>query len=508
SVIDGHLSLFHKSLVEWLTDATAGSHRFLVDCADGERALLNYCARWATLDDDYPLHEFPAHLVRAHDLEGLEAILLNEQFATRRRRAGIHTSVDLEDFRVFASTLLEDNREVEVAALALTSNVQRRDGVAAALRDAGADSDAAARRIVRLLLKPTSHRSAGEPTPEELSGRLVAVRTAAARGYREELVDAARDSSPVVRGGLVPELYHFWSTRPEERWNLLADLGRHFSGRFGMPHEEMVEIIGGLATAIVAQEFDDAATMDRLGIYCRDLMASTVGSPVTKAISRRAVLKVGVRALDRLLRNQPDYQPVNLKEINRCYPLSADVRQRVSSIVTTLEEPDRGYGSVVDALMGGEQPYDILLMVAAERALIFHGSRDPGGVVSAVGRVYADGFSWFGQSCLYVLSKILETCPLPVAEDGWLESYAAITADFVKKTGATLVTPIATYEVSPPLAGIEVVFERHRPSGRARFLPGYLRLATGAGDVALARRIIKAAELLSLLGHPFTALDA
>jgi hypothetical protein len=62
--------------------------------------------------------------------------------------------------------------------------------------------------------------------------------------------------------------------------------------------------------------------------------------------------------------------------------------------------------------------------------------------------------------------------------------------------------------MSSVLAGIEVIFERLKPEGRARFLPGYFETALAEGDLALAIRVVKAAHLVSLLGQPSIALDA
>ena len=81
-------------------------------------------------------------------------------------------------------------------------------------------------------------------------------------------------------------------------------------------------------------------------------------------------------------------------------------------------------------------------------------------------------------------------------------------ADFVRTTRATLRTQVGTYSLSSTLAGIEVVFERHRPEGRARFLPEYFKIALAENDEDLAVRVVKAAHLVSLLGQPSIALDA
>ncbi|HLK44679.1 MAG TPA: ATP-binding protein, partial [Acidimicrobiales bacterium] len=462
---DGRVTLFHKSLGEWLTEPDVGSARFLVDRATGEAQLLAYCRRWADLDDDYPLRELPRHLAGAGDLDGLRSVLQDTVFAERRRHAGVRPSADVEDHRLLAAALLARGREEDVVSLSVTADAHRRDGVAAALRDAPPRLDATVRRVVRRLLDVVDGRDGD--AAEVLNCRLMAVSVAAARGYRAELDAASQDPSPAVRAALVPHLYRYWRgcDDGEDRWRLLEDLGRHFTSRLGVPRQEMVEVIGGLALAVAAGEFDDDATMQRLAGYCRDLVARTSRSPLAKAAGRRLVLRVAVAALAKVMGDQPDYQPLNLRELKQSIPATPAARDAGLTIVETLEHPELGSAPIVDALVGCGLPFDAALMLVAERALVFHGSIDPEGVISAVEDLYGRGPSWFGPSCLYVASKVLETVAVARTDPSWLERYAAMTSDFVRATRATLVTEVATYEISPPLAGIELVFERHRPSG-------------------------------------------
>ena len=503
SLVDGRYALYHKSLAEWLTDSSIGTTRFIIDAAAGEGPLLAYCRGWRTLDDTYPLRQFPAHLANAGEIDELKTLLLDKAFDDRRRRAKINTLAEVEDYRALTDALLMNDRADEVPALAATRSPTQRDGVAVALRDAGPSRDEAVARIVDTLLKT---RSGADLEPEVLNGRQVGIRLAAERGYPDALRRAANDESATVRAMLVPYLYSFWKKRPEDGWALLDTLAQEFTGRFGKPREEMVEVVGGLALAIVSRDFADAAAMTRLGRYCRDIVAQSTSSPALRLFGRGVALKVAVAALTKALRDQPEYQPLNLSEIKRGFPLPPLARERSLIVLETLERPAGGYESIVDALHGPDVPFHVYLMLLAERALVFHGAEDPGGVLAAIGRIYRTGLPWFRQSCLYSACKILEA--VPVADDAWLDALAEMTSDFVATTGATLSTEVATYSLSPCLAGLEFVVERHRPTGCARYLPGFFQTAMAADDYALAGRVIKSSHLLSLMGEPLIALDA
>src|SRR5205807_1994165 len=105
------------------------------------------------------------------------------------------------------------------------------------------------------------------------------------------------------------------------------------------------------------------------------------------------------------------------------FPRPAGTHARTLAIIDALEHPEDGIAAIVDALVGAGVPFDVFLMLVAERALVFHGVRDPGAVMAALERIYREGFPWLGQSCLYVASKVLETVPVADTQPAWLDAY-------------------------------------------------------------------------------------
>ncbi|HUC38113.1 MAG TPA: toll/interleukin-1 receptor domain-containing protein [Acidimicrobiales bacterium] len=509
TIVEGRISLFHKSLADWLTDPQKARLRFVIDVTLGQTRLLDYCKRWTELDDDYPLREFPSHLAEAQDLDGMLEVLSDSSFIARRERAGVG-GIGLDDYRRLATMLLETGRTKDVVILASTPNSRQRDGITVALREAPEHLDEAVRAVSeRLARTEVRHKGGDGPTPTELNAVLVSMRTAAERGYRDQLVGLALDESPAVLAMLVPYLYRFWKMRREEGWKLLDELAPHFCKRLGAPREEMVTVIGGLGTAIVSEYFDDRDTMTRLGKYLAERVKQSLSSPVGRALGRSLLLKVGIAALTKLMKDQPEYQPVNLPELNHSIPASPEVKEKATAVLEVLERPERGVDAIADLLTGRPDPgYNLGIMMIAERALVVQGARDPASTMAALRRIFHDGYPWLQQSVLYAASKILETSDLESTDPAWVESYVDMTTEFVRTTRATLETKIGTYSVPTAIAGVEVVLERHSPAGTSRFIPECFALAMAEGDLALATRVIKATHLLSLLGHPLIALDA
>ena len=84
-----------------------------------------------------------------------------------------------------------------------------------------------------------------------------------------------------------------------------------------------------------------------------------------------------------------------------------------------------------------------------------------------------------------------------------------MTREFVERDGARLQTAVGSYSFPPHLAWAELVFARHRRTGRSEFLAAWFRSAAERGDHALCRTVITACHLLSLAyREPQLALDA
>ena len=126
---------------------------------------------------------------------------------------------------------------------------------------------------------------------------------------------------------------------------------------------------------------------------------------------------------------------------------------------------------------------------------MFHGARDLDGVLRGLERVHEKGCRWFRQSVLYILFSILNNAEQ--VEDEWLDSYARMTLETVEAEQGTFKTGAGVYTLAPHMAWLEVVFDTHRPSGHARFIPEFYRQARKLRSADYTRRVISAANILS-----------
>ncbi len=492
--IDAALAVFHKSLADWLMDPSIGTTRFHVDPADGEPQLVQWCRRWRELEDDYPLRYLPLHLANRGAVDELQTLLLDDEFVRRRRAARISRLLEIEDFAVLSTKLLEADRITDLAALAQTTSPYRRDGIALALSQAGEARQPVVRAIVDRLLAVGGGRGGDDLSPELLSARVIAIDTAAHHGYADALTAAADDPSAAVRAVLVPHLYRFWRDRGDEGWALLDSLGAQLIGHFGLPRQSQVEVTGGLSLAILTRDFDDARTVARLGEFWRVIVRRVLASKLVRAAGKRLALKAALAALTVVMRNQPEYQPLNLNELRHTFSAPAEHRPALAAL-DALERPVLGCDGVVEVLLDQTLEFDVFLMAVAERALVVQGARDPGATIDAIERIYRDGCPWFRQSCLYSAFHTLQIAHEP--DSAWLDRYGQLTDEFVAVDHAGLRTAVGTYSFPPHLAWAEIIFARHRPTGKARFLNRYFEAALAREDVPLCRTVIKACHLLS-----------
>jgi TIR domain/AAA ATPase domain len=501
--IEGSYRLFHKSLADWLTDPSVGTTRFHVDPVQGRPILLRWCRRWRELEDDYPLRYLPAHLADAGELDELLSLLTDAEFGRRRSAADMSSLIEVEDFASLTSLLLQAGR-TEVTQLAQTVSPYQRDGVALTLRTAGESREQLVRATVDRLLE--AGRGKSDLSPELLNARIIAIETAGHRGYADVLAAAAGDDSPAVRAILVPYLYRFWRGRGQAGWELLDALGDQLIGRFGIPRQSQIEVSGGLSLAILTRHFDDSETVAHLGDFWRANLRRALSSPLARAAGRKLALKAVIAALTVVMREQPEYQPLNLRELRQAFA-GPDEHRHALATLAALEHPERGCGSVVEVLEQASLPFDVFLMTVAERALVLHGARTPGATIEAIAHIYHDGCPWFRQSCLYAG---FHTLMFASDVDGaWLEVYGKLADEFVSLDRARLETAVGSYQFAPHLAWPEIVFARHRPTGKSQFLSRFFAEGLAAGDDALCRTVIKACHLLSLAyREPQLALDA
>lgn len=494
--------------------------------------LLDHCRRWReAADDTYPLKYLPQHLNEAGAFAELESLLLSTDFLEVKVRRLEDPFLAAEDVQHLALWLLESGRDGDVVDLAVTERPYRRDGVAAALRLAGPRRVAQVRGIVRELLarystRPSPLAQAAErfvtrlpfkrrlPAPI-INARRVAVEIAYRLGLEDELEQAARDSSATVRTLLVPYLHRLWEKNPEAGWRMLDRLSARIVHTWGLPDGQMIEVYGGTCMAILIYHSHEPDVRGRLRAHwnssVRRVLHLPEGAGQRRTFLVRALLRTSIFALTKMLRllmaAQPAFQPINLREMAASYARPGEEQRRGLFVLSHLEHPERGFEPVVELLLDKKVPFGVYLMMVLERTLVFHGARDPAGMLEALLRVHRDGCRWFRQSGLYVAFHTLNMAEQ--AEDEWLEIYARMTRETVSASRATFSTQRRRYDLLPHMAWPEMVFDKHRPQGRALFIPEFYAQAKARGNRRYMRRVIGACGILSLAyGRHALALDA
>jgi hypothetical protein len=480
--------------------------------------ILSYCRRWREIDDNYPLSNLPRHLYEADAVDELEILLRASAFLEKKIKKLGDASLAAEDIRYLTLALLENDRDREIVALAVNEHGYQRDGVASALRVAGPERNSQVVTIVQALLEQSDPRpshlaqiwsrvlahlpSRRTPPPSIINARRVAIVVAHSLGLGEMLVRASQDRAPAVQALLVPYLYRFWNKDHDGGWLLMDRLGEKLTRRWGLPNIRTVSAYGGLCLAILIYHSDDPSVVERLQAHwnesVRRILHYTGGRSRTFLI--RSTLRVAIFALTRMLRllmaAQPDFQPINLREMRTSFARGAGAEQRVGlEVLEYLEHPERGFAEPIDLLLNKQLPYGLYLMLVVERTLIFHSAKDPGGVMRALYQVHRDGCEWFRHSALYIAYHALNLAER--AEDEWLDLYARMTRETISSTRGTFQTPTKQYELLPHIATAEIIFDKHRPQGRAQFIPEFYAEAKSLGDLDYARRVIGACGILS-----------
>jgi len=497
------LTLFHGSLADWLQAPDRASGRFWVDRAQGGQMLLAYCRKWTELDDPYALRHLTRHLREAGELDELKELLTAGAFAKHKaeRLGGMLELQD--DWRELATGLLAKGEDSELAAVALAETAQPGAAVVAAVLGAGLEKERA-RSIAERLYRAKAP-AGGAADLRTLNGRRAALWLAQRLGTAALLEQAAHDRSPAVRAAVVPFIYRLWRDAPEAGWTLLETLGGRMFGPTGLPRARMLEVVGGVSLALVGRHLDDRAAMARLRAMWRGWARQARERPVTRLIGRRWAMALIVPSLRLLLRQQPDYQPLNLKEMETATELAAAHRQARLAVIDSLEHPERGPDAVVAALADRTRPFDVLLMLAAERALIVQGTYDPEAVMAALTTLHENGAPWFRQSVLYSGFHVLRRAGR--GGEPWLDSYMKLARQTIGEGRALFTTKNGTYRLIPHMAWMDVLRGDGEGAGPSS-LEGLMSMAREAGDTQFCERIVGAAEILSLgYGRHERALD-
>ncbi len=332
-----------------------------------------------------------------------------------------------------------------------------------------------------------------------MNARRVAIEVAYHFGLGDKLKTAALDRSRAVRILAGPYLYRFWKKEPEPGWRLLDDLAHNMVLPIGLPNFNKVESCTLMSVMIMVHHFDESDVIERL----RQPWSENVNRLERLTKVARPLLPPALfvfqYALRHVLAAQADFQPLNLDELIASFARGS--RQIISrklgvECLEELEHADGDCPRTMRLLLDKQVAFDVFLMQVAERVLFVHGCRDPERTINALWRIYRDGCLWFRQSALYTTFHILRN--VPDAQNRWLETYRTMTRETVSSTRALFVTPNKKrYPLLPHMGWAEIIFDQHRPTGKAQFIPQFYGEALAMGDLEYARRAIRAAGVLS-----------
>ncbi len=467
------------------------------------RQVLEYCSNWAGIQDSYPLRYYSGHLYEAGANEQLEQLLTKTSFLDEKTRRLDDPFLAADDVSYLVRVFLQNRRDDDVAALAGREEAFYRDGLALGLRAAAGVPQARTVAIVQRLLesKRLGFLAAlrGRELPQAaMNARRVAIEVAYHFGMGDKLEQAALDNSRAVRILAGPYLYRFWKKEREPGWKLLDGLGRDMVSPLGLPNFHKVESCTLMSVMIMAHHYDEPSTIERLRHPWSENVARLEKLARVFRVLLPPALFVFQYALRHVLAAQADFQPLNLDELLATFtnPRQIPSRQLGVECLDELHDLDGGCERTMAVLLDKQVAFDVFLMQVAERVLFVHGCRDPERIIDALWRIYREGCPWFHQSTLYTTFHILRN--VPDAQDRWLQSYRTMTRDTVSSTRGLFVTPNKkSYPLLPHMGWAEIIFEQHRPSGRAQFIPHFYREALAEGDLEYARRAIRAAGVLS-----------
>lgn len=465
--------------------------------------ILAYCRKWAEVQDTYPLRSYSGHLFETGANQQLEHLLTKTNFLAEKVRRMDDPFLAADDVSYLVRVLLHQSRDADVVALAAKEEAFYRDGVASGLRAAAGVDPLRITAIVRRLLAYSrlgliaALRGKELPLPA-LNARRVAIETAYHFGLGDKLETAALDRSRAVRILTGPYLYRFWKKQPEPGWKLLGGLAHNMVLPFGLPNFHKIESCTLMSVMIMIHHSDEQPTLERL----RERWIENVNRLERLTKLSRLILPPALFVFQYALRHvmaaQADFQPLNLDELLASF--SRDPRQLASrqlgvECLAELEDVDGGCERTIRVLLDKGTAFDVFLMQVAERVLFVQGCADPERIVRELSRIYHEGCPWFHQSVLYTCFHILRTVPNP--EDSLLDEYRAMTRETVAESRGLFVTPRNKFPLLPHMGWAEIVFDQHRPTGKAQFIPQFYREALGLGDIEYARRALRAAGVLS-----------
>ena len=324
----------------------------------------------------------------------------------------------------------------------------------------------------------------GQPSAGVLSARYVAIRTAEAAGMTDRLLQAARDKTPGVRRMLTPMLVRFWLRERENGWRLLEKIADGAVRFGGVPDAGTTELLGAVSVAILDEARRTPADFDRLGALWRGLFDRLQGGAVARGLrvlGRGFVLRRSARPLAERLRRQPAYQPFNYAEMQVSFTRPDDFRQRWRKVLATLQHPETAPAPIVEVLTEPDLPFDVYLMMCAERALIYHGARtDPGAALDTADALFDHGPRWFRSSVLFYMHHVLSSWPH--VDDATLAWFEDLTLRYYRDGDWLTHTTVGTLERANLVANIDVLTARHSAARTPHVLADLLEEAVRAGE--------------------------
>jgi hypothetical protein len=536
-------TLYHNSFRDYLLKGEAKSY---VDARMGpvlrqaRRRILELCRRWrdwpAHSDETrYLLRHYTAHLYdsRAYDsaaLGELTELLLESDFLQVKVRQLGDPHEAIEDVRLLTLTLLEQGDTERLIALAFTDLGYRRDGIAAGVVDAanGPAADGRTREQIAAIAGELVKRRRGFAALDSLrrmfprakwlrrfgvatatlNARQVAFTVALDLNLKAIFRESARDRSEAVQALLIPYVFRYWQKNRAAGWELLTELVDEIWSQTIFPRHGVLIVAGGMALHILIHHLDDSAFL----LSLRKVWKPTVAKARQKVESRfgKVFIKALAMSLFWVMVTQPDYQPLNARELRTSFRRKKPQRAQGLRVLEDLRTPARGITETLNILIQEKPSYDVFLMVVAERTLVFHGCQNPSKVFPELFRLHAEGPAWFRQSVLYTCFQILNR--ISPAQDDWLEQFESLTFETWGETGNWR-SENGAYDLSPHLAWLELAFEKHRPrtvlAPRNLFIPRFYRKTREAGDKNAVRRVLEACKVLTL-GYkmPRLALEA
>lgn len=491
------MEMFHASIIDWLTGPDARAGPFSLSRAEGEAILATWCQHRATDPDAYVLSHAAAHLRAIGDVAGIHALTGDKAFvAAKSRRPDLEYSLRDDEAELIGAHL-DAGRDEEAVALVLAGNPVRGAALAAAasrLGDAG--------RIRQLAVALLGARP-GHPSVR-LKGVSSALAIAARHGMGDLIIELLRDPEPAVRSVVATTLYALWRRDREAGWDLIETAGSGLFSVLGIPDRRVLDVLGGVTLALVGGHLDDREAMERLHAFWRGWIGTALRRPAARIAGRKWATALAVPSLRLLLQRQPDYQPLNLAEIDHAVMLCQAHRPAREIAIAALETPRTGLDDLQRVLCNTDLEFDLILMLAAERALVLAGSRDPEPTFDLLAHLATDGARWFRQSVLYAGFHVARTRS---ENRSIAERYLPLSAMILSGDRALFTTACGTYQMIPHIAWAEVLAHATGlPAGERTGTLLDLALAT-PGD-GLVERIVAAAEVLSLgYGLHQAALD-